>query len=460
MATIALVAIGSGRPRSSAPAFGLAVLTLLVLDPRLAQSVGFELSVAATAGIAAMAGPIATRLRALPRPLALAVAATIAAQAAVTPLLLLRFGVVPTATLLANVLAFPAVAPALLLGVPAAVLGTVWPGAGEVLGRFATVPLDYLMALADRTGRFPLPSLTSEGAVLPLIVMALVLLAAWRLRRGRRPVAGVAVALVITAAGWALPLSDIERTLAVTFLDVGQGDAAVVRSPAGATILVDAGPEDDQVATELARLGVTRIDLAVATHAHADHVAGFPAVLARFPVSLLLDPGCPGDSPIYARFLRSVRDEEVPVEHPRGGDGFTVGDLSVEVFGPDECSGLGEPNDDSIVLRVSLGENSILFPGDAEVPAQQDMLEDADPIQADILKVPHHGGDTSDPAFLEATGAALAILSTGENTYGHPHPAVIEVLRGAGMAIYRTDREGDITMRFTSDGSVVVGSSP
>ncbi len=137
-----------------------------------------------------------------------------------------------------------------------------------------------------------------------------------------------------------------------------------------------------------------------------------------------------------------------------------VGDLVVEVLGPDECSSLGEPNDDSIVLRVSHRYDSILFPGDAEVPAQQDMLQDGDPVEADILKVPHHGGDTSDPSFLEATGATIAILSTGENTYGHPHPAVIEVLRGAGMAIYRTDRAGGVTIRFTSEGSVVVGSGP
>ena len=460
MATIALAAIASGRPRSSAPALGVAVLTLLILDPRLSRSVGFELSVAATAGIAAMAGPIATRLGALPKPLALAVAATVAAQAAVTPLLQLRFGVVPTSTLLANVLAFPAVAPALLLGVPAAMLGVIWPPAGGALGRLATIPLEYLMVIADRTGRFPLPSLTSEGVVLPLIVTALVLLAVWRLRRGRRPVAVTVAALILTATAWAMPLTDVERSFTVTFLDVGQGDAAVIRSPGGATILIDAGPDEDQVAADLARLGVTRIDLAVASHAHADHVAGFPAILARYPVSLLLDPGCPGDSPIHARFLRSVRDENVRVQHPRGGDHFAVGDLSIEVLGPDACSSLGEPNDDSIVLRISHGRDSILFPGDAEVPAQQDMLEDGDPIDADILKVPHHGGDTSDPVFLEATGAAIGVLSTGENTYGHPHPAVIEVLRGVGMAIYRTDRVGDVTVRFTSEGSVVVGSSP
>jgi competence protein ComEC len=320
------------------------------------------------------------------------------------------------------------------------------------------VPLDYLAAVADRTARFPLPSLTAEGPLIPLAAVALVLLLAWRLRRGRRPIAALVAVVVVTAAAWSVPLGASRRTLTATFLDVGQGDAALVRSPAGATILIDAGPDEDAVAADLARLGVRRIDLAVATHAHADHVAGFPAVLARFPVSLLLDPGCPGDSPVYARFLEAIEDEEVTLRHPRGGDGFTVGDLSVRVLGPDRCSPIENPNDDSIVLLVSLGRDSILFTGDAEIPSQEDMLDDGDPIEADVLKVPHHGGDTSDAAFLEATGAGVAVVSTGPNTYGHPNPGVLEVLRAAGMSVYRTDISGEVTVRFTEDGAVAVGS--
>jgi competence protein ComEC len=174
---------------------------------------------------------------------------------------------------------------------------------------------------------------------------------------------------------------------------------------------------------------------------------------------MLLDPGCPGDSPVYERFLEAAESEEVPVEYSRGGDGFTVGDLTVEVLGPDSCSPTGEPNDDSIVIRVSSGADTILFTGDAEVPAQQDMVDDGDPLEADVLKVPHHGGDTSDAVFLESTGADVAVISVGENTYGHPNPALLEMLEGAGMAVYRTDLTGEVSVRFTGDGAVVVGST-
>jgi competence protein ComEC len=459
MAAIALVALWAGRPRRVGPALAVAVLSLLVLDPLLSTSVGFQLSVAATAGLAAMAGPLATRLSWLPRPVAGAAAATLAAQIAVTPLLLLRFGVVPSVTLVANVLAFPAVAPALLLGTMASGLANAWPDGGRMVGRLAGAPLGYLVDLSDWMAQAPLPSLTG-GAVAALLATAVAALVAWALRR-RVPGLALIVAAVVAALGWAsVPSTGPPSSLTVTFLDVGQGDAAVIRTPDGATVLVDAGPDEQQVATELAALGIRRIDLAVATHAHADHIDGFPAILARFPVTLLLDPGCPGDSPSYRRFLDAVRDEGVPVRHPRGGRRLTVGRLIVDVLGPDRCSPGGEsPNDDSLVLRMAFGRSTVLFSGDAEVPAQRDLLADEDPVRATVLKVPHHGGDTSDKEFFDAVDSTLAVVSTGPNDYGHPNPGVLESLRAEGMVVHRTDLAGDVTITFAADGSPVVASS-
>jgi competence protein ComEC len=458
MASMALAGVWAGRPRSTGALLGTSIIALLVADPGLARSVGFQLSVAATMGLALMAGPLAHRLRFFPRPVALASAATAAAQVGVTPLLLLHFGVVPTVTLLANLLAFPAVAVALLGGLVASGAVLAWPALGQGLGAPAAAPLAYLIGLADRMARAPLPSVTGEGITAAVVAALVALLVAWRLGRGRGGgrARAVAVAVLLAAVAWPAAGGGAS-SITVTFLDVGQGDAAVVRGPDGATILIDAGPEPDQVAADLASLGVRRIDLAVASHGHADHVEGFPAVLARHPVGLLLEPGCPVDSPSYRRFLDSVRDEEVPVRYPRGGTEMRVGALVVQILGPDECS-TDAPNDDSLVLRILLdGVPIALFPGDAEVPAQRDLLEDEDPITAAVLKVPHHGGDTSDPAFLEAVDASVAVVSTGPNDYGHPHPEVLAALRAEGMAVYRTDRSGDVTVRFDPDG-LVVGS--
>jgi competence protein ComEC len=458
MAAIGLAGLWSGRPRRVGAALAVAVIVLLAVDPLLATSVGFQLSVAATASLAGLAGPVARRLTWLPRPVAGVAAATIAAQVGVTPLLLLRFGTVPTVTFLANVLAFPAVGAALLLGSVGAAVVPAWPQAGQAVGELAGLPLGYLAEVADRMARLALPSVTG-GVGAAAIAGVLAMFVAWRLRRGvaRTSLAGVAVA---AAVAWSsAPTAGPPPSLTVTFLDVGQGDAAVVRTPDGATVLIDAGPEERAVAASLAALGIRRLDVAVASHAHADHIEGFPAVLARFSVGLLLEPGCPSDSPSYARFVRAIRDEEVLVRHPRGGRSFTVGRLRMEVLGPDRCSpGGSAPNDDSVVLRLTHGRATVLFPGDAEVPAQEDLLSDGDPLHATVLKVPHHGGDTSTPAFFDAVEATMAVVSTGPNDYGHPDPGVLAALRSEGMVVYRTDHAGDVTVTFAEDGSPVVAS--
>jgi competence protein ComEC len=456
MAGLALAAAWGGRPRSTSHVLSAAVLLLLVADPALVTSLGFQLSVAATAGLAAMAGPLAARLSRLPRWLALTLAATLAAQAAVTPLLLLHFGVVPTVTVLANVLASLAVAPALVLGVAASAAGVVWAPAGRAMGFLAEVPIRYLIEVADRTARFTLPTITSEGLLIPVLA-ALAVVALARFAGRGRAIRVVALVGVVGAVAWVVaPAAGPPVHPEVVFLDVGQGDAAVIRAPDGATVLIDAGPDELQVATELARLAVRRVDLAVASHAHADHIEGFPAVFSRFPVSTLVEPGCPADSPSYDDLLEAAADEGIPVRHPRGGARYLVGTIRIDVLGPEECT--GEPNDDSLVLRVRLGGAAVLFAGDAEVAAQRDLIADGDPIGAEVLKVPHHGGDTSDPAFLRATGARIGVVSTGPNDYGHPHPRVLAVLRGARMLVYRTDLAGDVTITFPGGGAVDVRS--
>jgi competence protein ComEC len=466
MAGLALTGGLLGRPRSAASVLAGAVLGLLVLDPALVWSVGFQLSVGATASMIAMASPIAERLRFLPRPVALAAAATLAAQIGVTPLLLSVFHEVPLVTIAANVLAFPAVSPALLLGLAAGALGLVSPTLARGVAALARLPLGYLEAVADRMSTAPVPWITSGGGpvVLVLGLLGVGALAAWLRsgrRLGRRGV--VALCLVLPLFVWSSALgSGPPSGLRVRFFDVGQGDAALVTSPGGATILVDAGPDPTQVATELAALGVERLDLAVATHPHADHITGFPEVFARIPVGLVLEPGCDEPSPSYAAFLRALADEHLPVRHPRAGEVLRVGDLRVEVLAPRACAqGTdSDPNNDSIVLRISLGEDVVLLAGDAEEPSQQEMLEAGAPLAADVLKVPHHGGDTSLPEFFRQVGARVAVVSVGQpNDYGHPVPSVLAELRAAGSTVLRTDRLGDIVVTFSPQG-LLLASEP
>ncbi len=466
MAGLALTGTVLGRPRSATGVLAGAVLALLVVDPALVWSIGFQLSVAATAAMIAMATPIAERLSFLPRPIALASGATLAAQVGVSPILLSSFHEVPLGTVVANVLAFPAVSPALLLGLASAGVGLIAPAAARPLAGVAGLPLRYLELVADRLSTAPVPWITSTGGAAVLVVgLAIVVAVAAWLRSGRRPHRRVAVALgvLVPVAVWGSALgAGPPARLTIRFFDVGQGDAALVTSPRGATILVDAGPDPAQVATELAALGVKRLDVAVATHPHADHIAGFPDVFARIPVSLVLEPGCDEPSPSYDAFLDAVAEEDLAVAHPRAGESLDVGDLHVDVLAPAGCASgtASDPNNESLVLRVSLGDDVVLFPGDAEEPSQRAMLEADAPIGADVLKVPHHGGDTSEPAFLESVGARIAVVSVGQpNDYGHPVPEVLETLRDGGSTVLRTDLLGDVIVTFAPDGLLLASDA-
>ena len=463
MATLALIGVLLGRPRDGIALLASAVVVVLLVDPFLARAVGFQLSVGATAGMVLLAGPIADRLP-MPRPVAIGLGATLAAQVFVTPLLLATFREVPLVTLPANLLAAPVVSPGLLLGLAAATTGTVSPVIGRALALLAVVPLRFLEQLADRLARAPVPWITSGGGPVVLVVGLAVAGAIALAVRGRlpRPAVAAAAAFLVVASLTSAIRAGPPDAFTVRFLDVGQGDAALLTSPAGATVLVDAGPEPDVVARELAAVGVHRLDVAVATHPHADHVEGFAEVLARFAVGVLLVPGCADGSPTDLAFGRAVREESVDTVVARAGDRFVVGDLRLDVLAPDRCwSGTNsDPNNDSIVLMASVGDRRVLLAADAERDAQAAMLDAGVDLRADILKVPHHGGDTSLDAFLTASGASVAVVSVGQpNDYGHPVTSVLAAITATGTRVVRTDRSGTITVLLPVSGPVVLSSA-
>jgi competence protein ComEC len=468
MASLTLIGLVLGRARSTAVVLSGAVMVLLILQPVLVRSIGFQLSVTATAGMVAMAAPLGERFaRAVPTPIAAAAGTTLAAQLGVTPILLFHFHDVPGVTLMANVIAAPTVAPSLLLGLVAAGSGIVSEPLGHMAGLAAQVPMRALELIANVAGRAPVAHVTSGGGPIVLVVgTGLVIALTVALRTRWKPPRSVVIAGVVLAPllVWNSAVSvGPPRSLTVRFLDVGQGDAALVTTPAGVTMLVDGGPDEEQVATELAALGVKRLDVVVASHPHADHVVGLPSVLARFQVGVVLQPGCPSTSALQVDLDRAIADEDIEVHTPWAGESFTVGDVRLDVLSPHECwTGTeSDTNNDALVIRITRGDDVVLFATEPEEPAQEWLLDQSVDrgvdLRADLLKVPHHGAATSVAEFFQAVAAPVAVVSVGENTYGHPVPTTLEALAEAGSAVWRTDEHGTVTVTFHDGVAVVSG---
>jgi competence protein ComEC len=197
----------------------------------------------------------------------------------------------------------------------------------------------------------------------------------------------------------------------------------------------------------------------VASHPHADHIVGLPAVLSRIPVGLILQPGCPDTGGPQADLDRAIADEHIPERNPHAGSSFAVGDLRFEILSPDRCwSGTeSDTNNDALVLMLRVAGQAILFATEPEEPAQEWLLETGVPLEAAVLKVPHHGAATSIPEFFQAVDPEAAIVSVGENTYGHPVPSTLAALRATGARVWRTDLRGIVTVTVGPEGVGVAG---
>jgi beta-lactamase superfamily II metal-dependent hydrolase len=246
-------------------------------------------------------------------------------------------------------------------------------------------------------------------------------------------------------------LAENEGNLSVYFLNVGQGDATLFMVD-GKTILIDAGTVDkgDRIVTDLKTLGIRRIDLLVATHPHSDHIGGMEKVLTAFPVGQVLDSGLPHSSPLYKGFLETVDRNNIPYRVAEQGQTIAVGPvLRLFVLAPPGQRDGDDPNINSVVLRISYGMIDFLMTGDVSGDGEDALLTYGYPLDAEILKVAHHGSSSStSPEFLGRVRPEMAIISLGaDNPYGYPHTETHNLLQKNGVAIYRTDIDGTIVVR-------------
>lgn len=425
MAGLVLAGRAFGVPVDSWTALGLSGALALLVAPGLTQSIGFQLSVLATAGIMS-GGDLLPR--SLPGWLRGSLGPTLAAQAAVTPLLLGSFGSVPLVSPLANLVAAPLVSVVTLFGGLGTLTGL------EPLVATATFLAEVILDLAHLVAGFP--QLGLAGVI--LVVIAVLAARSSRLR----PWLAVAVAVALVWGGLG---RDVVAPPAIVFLDVGQGDASLILASDGSTVLVDAGPEPSALASALRKYGVNRIDLLILTHPHEDHIAGLVGLVGRIDVSRVWTWGTVRTGESWELVSEQLALDGVPMEVPAVGTIETFADVSIEVLGP--LRRYAGANDQSIVLMVSAGSTTVLMTGDIEKAAQADLGT----IRADVLKVAHHGGATSSLTWLAAVEPRVAVVSVGDNDYGHPAPEVLEALNSLGAVVVRTDQAGDVTIQLTGD---------
>jgi competence protein ComEC len=255
------------------------------------------------------------------------------------------------------------------------------------------------------------------------------------------------------------PLAHTASGLTLHFLDVGQGDGAVVRTPAGRWVVIDAGPRSSRsdagrrvVVPFLIRSRVRELAALIVSHAHADHLGGVSSVLDRFPATLVLEPGERVADPLYYDFLDALAAKGIPWHATRRDERFVLDGVTFTVLHPDSVwHGWGEDvNEDSLVLMIEYGSFQVLFAGDAGFPAEGEMRGRARAV--DVLKVGHHGsrGSTGDE-WLDSLRPRAAIISVGQNKYGHPSPPTLQRLRSHRVDVWRTDRDGLVAV--TTDGA-------
>ena len=257
------------------------------------------------------------------------------------------------------------------------------------------------------------------------------------------------------------PLSNDVRVgqLEVHFVDVGQGDSILVRT-ADAAVLIDGGDRSSGATAYLQRLGVRRLDIAIATHPHADHIGGLTEVLRSIPVDRVVTNGQEHTTPIYESFLDAIIDAQAEYLEVGRGDRLEIGSIVFEVLHPTSLA--DSLNNNSLVLRLSYGEVSFLFTGDSEREAEASMIASGQDLSAQVLKVAHHGSNSSStPSFLQRVQPEVAIYSAGAgNPFGHPHTETLAALAAVGAEVYGIDVHGTVIVVTDGDSCEVTPSRP
>ena len=406
MAAVLLVAFGTRQGRDPLPALGFAIAAVVILDPFQARDAGFALSVLATAGLLLLAPKIKPKILAPP----------LAAMAFCSPVIVALSGYISPMSIIANVLAAPAVAPITIVGFIAALISPFAPWLSQLLILCVKPLAIWIVWVAKWSAGFPV--FTLKTGLYGFLIVALLILAIYL---GRAKV-GIALLIVVITFSWAqrFPAGDWQ----IANCDIGQGDAMVINLKQHRAIVIDVGPDPQLIDRCLRQLGVSEIPLLILTHIHADHVGGLAGAGKNRKIGTTW----------YGNVFAGTR--------------ATMQDVKIEVKWPDRA-GEYTPNDSSIAVLITSPDFTLFAAGDIEPPVQSQLVSRIGAV--DIYKVAHHGSRFQDLDLMRELSPQIAVISVGAtNTYGHPAPSTISALTQLGAKVLRTDIDGAVAIQATN----------
>ncbi len=504
MGSLFLIAEYLGRQRSAIIALAFTAAVMVGIQPGLLWTVSFQLSFLAMAGLVllypyfqawgrkgvAFLFGAREKIAAAGGMITDVFAVTLAAIVAVWPLIAYNFGVVSLVALPSTFFSLPALPFIIITAALVAFAGLLASLAAQILGWLAWLFLSYLVFLVQGFDALPYSSLevttVSTWHIWGYYVILAGVIASLNHRKQLadfssrltsrikkiaegipKPRLGfstkwlVLPLLIVAILVWSVALTTPDDKLHVSFLDVGQGDAILIQTPDGQNILIDGGPDSQQINLELSKklpFWDRTIDLVICTQPQADHVTGLVEVLHRYKVKQVLEPGVSYNSSIYREWLRVIEDKGIKYNLARAGQDIDLGTgLKMEIVNPPQKFFQGTSCDidnNGVVLKLTWNKVSFLFTADIREEAELELIMQRANLRSAVLKVSHHGSMTSTiPQFLAAVDPEVAVISVGaDNTFGHPSPEILERLidRLGEDNVYRTDEDG--TIEFITDG--------